>query len=58
VREIFSQLLQQPAPTAAKIAETITDTLRRSEESRIYAWYAKTQTFPPRRIALPRIDPG
>jgi hypothetical protein len=49
VRQIFSRLLRDPAPTAAQIAEEITRVLRRNEESRIYHWYAATQTYPPRR---------
>jgi len=46
VREIFSRLLQHPAPTPADIAAIITQVLRRSEEVRIYHWHALTQTFP------------
>ena len=33
----------------AQIAAEVTGVLRRNEESRIYAWHAKTGQFPPRR---------
>ena len=49
VRQIFSALLRTPAPTPAQIAAEVTRVLRRNEESRIYAWYQQTQTFPPPR---------
>ena len=58
VRMIFSHLLQQPAPTATTIAETISAVLRRNEASRIYHWHAKTQSFPPRRNTPPPINSG
>jgi hypothetical protein len=49
-RELLSRLLRNPAPTAAQIAEEITRVLRRNEESRIYHWYAATQTYPPGQL--------
>lgn len=58
VREIFSHLLQQPAPTSQHIADTITAVLRRNEESRIYHWYAATETFPPRRTPFGEMNSG
>jgi hypothetical protein len=49
VQEIFSRLLRDPPPTPRQIAAQVNRVLRRNEESRIYAWYHKTKTFPPRR---------
>ena len=49
VREIFTRLLRDPAPSPAQIAEEVTRVLRRNEEARIYHWHAATKTFPPRR---------
>jgi hypothetical protein len=49
VRQIFSQLLRQPPPTAEQIADHVNRVLRRKEEARIYAWHHKTKMFPPRR---------
>ena len=49
VRDLFSRLLQHPAPTAQTIANTITTVLQRNEETRIDHWHTATQTFPPRR---------
>jgi hypothetical protein len=50
MREIFSRLLRNPAPSAAKIADEVTRVLQRNEESRIYHWHATTGSFPPRRL--------
>ena len=49
VRQIFSQLLRDPPPDPEQIAAQVNRVLRRNEESRIYAWFHKTKTFPPRR---------
>ena len=46
---MFTKLLQQPPLSAERIAELVTQVLRRNEESRIYAWHKKTKSFPPRR---------
>ncbi len=51
VREIFTRLLRVPAPSPERIAAEITRVLRRKESSRIYHWYAATETFPPRRMS-------
>ena len=49
IQQIFSLLLRKPAPTAAQIAATVSDVLRRNEEARIYAWRQATGGYPPRR---------
>ncbi len=49
VRVIFTELLRHPRPTYAEIARKVSEVLRRNEESRIYAWFTKTGTFPPRK---------
>jgi hypothetical protein len=49
LREIFARLLLPNPPSAARIAEEVSIVLRRNEETRIYHWYAKTRSFPPRR---------
>lgn len=49
VRVLFSRLLFDMATTLSEIAEDVSRTLRRTEETRIYQWYKKTGTFPPRR---------
>lgn len=49
MRQIFTRLLRNPAPTPEEIAEVVTRVLRRNEESRIYYWYKATGVFPPRR---------
>jgi hypothetical protein len=36
-------------PTASEIAAAVSRVLRRNEEARIYHWYSKIKTFPPRR---------
>src|SRR5438093_4281374 len=56
VRDLFSQLLQHPAPTTERIADTLTNVLRRNEEARIYHWYTTTETFPPRRTLVLTIN--
>jgi hypothetical protein len=52
MRVIFAKLLRKRPPTAAEIAEEVSQVLRRNEEARIYHWYAQTQTFPPRRTVI------
>ena len=42
-------LLQPRPPSAAQIAEQVSQVLRRNEEARIYHWFAETGTFPPPR---------
>jgi SRSO17 transposase len=49
LRQVFTKLLQRPGPSVEHIAEEITCVLRRSEESRIYSWFKKTQKYPPDR---------
>jgi len=51
---VFTKLLQEPAAGAARIAEVVSQVLRRNEESRIYHWHAATGGYPPRR---PRAGP-
>ena len=46
---IFNELLHRPAPSAKEVARKVSEKLRRTEESRIYAWYAQTKTYPPPR---------
>ena len=58
VREIFSHLLQHPAPTPQHITDTITTVLSRNEESRIDHWYAATERFPPRRTPFGEMNSG
>ena len=60
IRQIFGELLRRPHPTLEEIAGVISDTLRRNEESRIYAYYQHTNRFPrPRQpnIRLEDDDP-
>ena len=49
VRQVFTELLREPSPGAARIAEVVSEVLRRNEEARIYHWYRATGGFPPRR---------
>jgi hypothetical protein len=49
MRAIFTELLRKRPPTAREIAAAVSRVLRRNEEARIYHWYSKTKTFPPRR---------
>ena len=49
LREVFARLLQPDPPSARQIAEAVSQVLRRTEEARIYHWYAATRRFPPRR---------
>jgi hypothetical protein len=57
VRQVFSCLLRNPPPEPQQIADQVNRVLRRSEESRIYAWHHKTKTFPPRRT-IPNATAG
>ena len=50
MRAIFTELLRKHPPTAREIADAVHRVLRRSEEARIYHWYSRTRTFPPRRL--------
>ena len=52
MRQVFTRLLRHPAPSPGEIAEEVTRVLRRNEESRIYHWYARTQTYPPKRSQM------
>src|SRR5260370_16940038 len=49
LRQVFSRLLRTPPPSPGQIADEVNRVLRRKEEARIYHWYQKTKTFPPRR---------
>lgn len=49
MREVLARLLQREPPSAQQIAEEVSRVLRRTEEARIYHWYAATGKFPPRR---------
>jgi hypothetical protein len=49
VRAIFTELLREPNPGAARIAEVVAQVLRRNEEARLDHWYAATGRFPPQR---------
>ena len=49
LRQVFSRLLRNPAPSPGQIAEEVNRVLQRNEEARIYHWHHKTKTFPPRR---------
>lgn len=51
IREVFSRLLRNPAPSAIVIAEEVTRVLQRNEAARIYHWHTVTGSFPPRRPA-------
>ncbi|MFO0841539.1 MAG: hypothetical protein U0797_03935 [Gemmataceae bacterium] len=48
LREVFSRLLR-PRPISAADRPGGQPGLRRTEEARIYHWYARTGKFPPRR---------
>ena len=49
LRAVFGRLLQAMPPSAEQIAEEVSRVLRRTEEARIYHWYAATKQLPPRR---------
>jgi hypothetical protein len=46
---VFARLLQPNPPSASRIAAEVSRVLRRTEEARIYHWYAATGKFPPPR---------
>jgi SRSO17 transposase len=70
LREVFSRVLALGRLTLAGIVEELNETLRRTEEARIYHWIAKTGKYPPRRtepsepravlaaVGVPRAPPG
>lgn len=47
VRQILSALLA--GESAARVAQKVSQVLRRTEESRIYHWHGATGGFPPPR---------
>ena len=47
MREIYGRLLQRPAPSPQRIAQVVSEVLRRNEEARIYHWRSRTGRFPP-----------
>jgi hypothetical protein len=49
VRHIFTKLLGEGNPSVQRIAEVVSQVLRRNEEARIYHWYKATGQFPQRR---------
>ena len=55
LREIFTRLLRNPAPSSKQIVTEINRVLRRTEEARIYDWHQQTDTFPPRRGTPPPV---
>jgi hypothetical protein len=38
VRQVFTELLREPSPGAARIVEVVSGVLRRNEEAHIYHW--------------------
>jgi SRSO17 transposase len=49
VRAIFTELLREPGAHPERIAEVVSQVLRRNEEARIYHWHEATGKYPPRR---------
>ena len=49
VRQIVTELLRCPKPSAREVARKVSAKLRRTEEARIYHWYERTRKFPPPR---------
>jgi SRSO17 transposase len=49
LREVFSRVLALGRLTLPGIVRELNETLRRTEEARIYHWVANTGKFPPRR---------
>jgi SRSO17 transposase len=49
LREVFSRVLALGRLTLAGIVREMNETLRRTEEARIYHWVANTGQYPPRR---------
>src|ERR1019366_5425530 len=54
--EIFKELLHRPAPSAQEVARNVSEKLRRTEEARIYAWHAETESYPPPRSETCRLS--
>jgi hypothetical protein len=54
VRAIFTELQRAPSASPKRIAEVVSQVLRRNEEARIYHWLKATGEYPPRR---PRPSP-
>jgi hypothetical protein len=49
MRAVFARLLRPDPSSPRQIADEVSRVLRRTEEARIYHWYANTGKFPPRR---------
>jgi SRSO17 transposase len=49
LREVFSRVLAFGRLTLESVVQELNETLRRTEEARIYHWIANTGTYPPRR---------
>ncbi len=49
VRAVFTELLKEPRPNADRVADVVSQVLRRKEEARLYHWQRATGHFPPRR---------
>jgi SRSO17 transposase len=52
LREVFSRVLALGQLTLATIVREMNETLRRTEEARIYHWMNNTGKYPPRRTVL------
>ena len=52
LREVFSRVLALGRLTLEGIVQELNETLRRTEEARIYHWMANTGKYPPRRVVL------
>src|SRR5262249_43616156 len=57
LREVFGRVLALGRGTLPAIARELNETLRRSEEARIYHWVENTGKYPPRRTvpSQPRV---
>ena len=49
VRTIFTELQQEPSASPQRVAEVVSQVLRRNEEARIYHCLQATGEYPPRR---------
>jgi hypothetical protein len=49
VRELFADLLTASPASPKDIGAKVSRVLRRNEEARIYHYYKRTKSFPPRR---------
>ena len=56
VRAIFTELLREPAASAARIAEVVSVVLRRNEEARIYQTIARLKALGAVGILVTRIE--